>query len=67
MKGKSYATSQNSYGFKFGGLRCERSVDLQDMLRQALDDPRPALVTIPIDYPENALLTQRLGDIAYTF
>ena len=37
------------------------------MLRQALDDPRPALVTIPIDYPENALLTQRLGDIAYTF
>ena len=45
---------------------CERSADLQAMLRRALDEPGPSLVVIPIDYGENAKLTERLGRIGMT-
>jgi acetolactate synthase-1/2/3 large subunit len=50
--------------FGWAGLHCERSADLQDTLREALGTGKPTLVTIPIDYRENTLLTERLGEIA---
>ncbi len=53
--------------FGWEGLRCERAEELGDTLRRALAADRPALVSIPIDYRENALLTKRLGEIAGTF
>ncbi len=32
-------------------------------LREALEEPGPSLVVVPVDYRENALLTERLGKI----
>lgn len=49
--------------FGWHGHRAERSRDLADMLETAFTEPGPSLVVIPIDYRENALLTQRLGNI----
>lgn len=46
------------------GLRVERSRDLAPALEEAFGADRPCVLTIPIDYRENALLTQRLGEIA---
>ena len=46
------------------GLRVERSRDLAPALEEAFSADRPCVLTIPIDYRENALLTQRLGEIA---
>lgn len=46
------------------GLRVERSRDLAPALEEAFDADRPCVLTIPIDYRENPLLTQRLGEIA---
>ncbi len=49
--------------FDWAGYRCEESSALADTLRDAFAQDRPALVVIPIDYRENPLLTQRLGEI----
>ena len=38
--------------------------DLRPALDAALSSDRPTLIIIPIDYRENALLSQRLGEIA---
>jgi len=46
------------------GLRVEKSRDLAPALEEAFSADRPCVLTIPIDYRENALLTQRLGEIA---
>lgn len=46
------------------GLRVERSVDLAAGLEEAFASDRPCVLTIPIDYRENALLSERLGEIA---
>jgi len=50
--------------FGWAGMRVNRSRDLLPALEKAFTLNRPTLVTIPIDYRENALLTQRLGNIA---
>lgn len=50
--------------FGWSGQHIENSRDLLPGLRTALETPGPSLLTIPIDYRENDLLTQRLGDIA---
>ncbi len=50
-----------AFGWK--GMRVDRSRDLLAALEEAFDDPRPALVVIPIDYRENNKLTRRLGEI----
>lgn len=50
--------------FNWYGVRVERSRDLRGALEAAFAQDRPALVVVPIDYRENALLTQRLGQIA---
>ena len=48
------------------GWHCQKvsnSRDLPAMLRAALDEPRPSLVIVPVDYRENMKLTQHLGEI----
>ncbi|MBT8342096.1 MAG: acetolactate synthase large subunit, partial [Desulfatitalea sp.] len=54
---------QLASAFGWYAHHCDRSADLQGILRRALDEPGPSLVVIPIDYEENAKLTQRLGKI----
>ena len=49
--------------FGWHGYRVENSVDLKDTLEQAFREQGPSLVVIPIDYRENQILTERLGDI----
>ncbi|MEM7307420.1 MAG: acetolactate synthase large subunit [Planctomycetota bacterium] len=51
-----------AYGW--AGMRCEDSTRLQDTLESAFAADRPALVVVPIDYRENAKLSDRLGQIA---
>lgn len=55
---------QLAASFDWAGFRCERSRDLRGILEKAFAAGRPALVQVPIDYRENRLLTERLGDIA---
>jgi acetolactate synthase-1/2/3 large subunit len=45
------------------GLRVEHSQDLAPTLEQAFKVDRPVVLSLPIDYRENALLTERLGNI----
>ncbi|MBW2715676.1 MAG: acetolactate synthase large subunit [Deltaproteobacteria bacterium] len=49
--------------FGWNGYRVEKSVELCQTLEEAFREEGPSLVVIPIDYRENALLTQRLGNI----
>jgi acetolactate synthase-1/2/3 large subunit len=51
-----------SFGCK--GIRVDNSRDLRPALDEAFAADRPCLITIPIDYRENQLLTERLGNIA---
>ena len=50
-----------SFGWK--GHLCTQSRQLKTILAQALDESGPSLVVVPVDYRENALLTERLGRI----
>ena len=49
--------------FCWEGIRCERSRELKGALEKAFAAGRPALLVVPIDYRENRLLTERLGNI----
>ena len=49
--------------FGWQGHHVVNSADLAAVLRQALDEKGPSLVVVPIDYRENMLLTERLGNI----
>ncbi len=49
--------------FGWSGHRVEKSRDLADVLERALREEGPSLVVVPIDYRENTLLTERLGNI----
>ena len=49
--------------FGWHGHHVENSADLAATLRQALDESGPSLVVVPIDYRENMLLTERMGNI----
>jgi acetolactate synthase I/II/III large subunit len=46
------------------GFRVNDAADLKPALEEAFAADRPALVIVPIDYRENNLLTERLGNIA---
>jgi acetolactate synthase-1/2/3 large subunit len=50
--------------FGWSGFRCERSSELKEVLEEAFRSDVPALVVVPIDYRENRILTERLGNIA---
>jgi acetolactate synthase-1/2/3 large subunit len=49
--------------FGWNGYRVEKSRELRATLEEAFNADGPSLVVVPIDYRENALLTQRLGNI----
>jgi acetolactate synthase-1/2/3 large subunit len=49
--------------FGWSGHRVDRSRDLREVLRSALAEEGPSLVVVPIDYRENPMLTERLGQI----
>ena len=49
--------------FDWSGYRVDNSADLRTVLSEAIADRKPSLVTLPIDYRENGLLTERLGEI----
>ena len=50
--------------FDWHGHKVENSKDLVNTLEKAFSEEGPSLVVIPIDYRENMILTERLGDIA---
>jgi len=49
--------------FGWSGHKVNNSRDLINTLEQAFSEKGPSLVVIPIDYRENLLLTERLGNI----
>lgn len=49
--------------FGWNGHHVNNSRDLAGTLESAFQEDGPSLVVIPIDYRENALLTERLGNI----
>ncbi len=54
---------QLSEAFDWNGFLCPNSRDLSDILERSFQAEGPSLVVIPIDYRENDLLTERLGNI----
>ena len=50
-----------AFGWK--GYWVEDSADLASVLDSAFSNPGPALIVLPIDYRENRLLTERLGEL----
>ena len=49
--------------FGWDGQYVSRARDLPAAIRRALDHPGPSLIAVPIDYTENRLLSERLGEI----
>ena len=49
--------------FGWSGRCIARSADLVPALEASFEEPGPSLVVVPIDYRENRLLTERLGNI----
>lgn len=49
--------------FDWRGVRVERSRDLRGALEEAFAADRPTLLVVPIDYRENAILSDRLGKL----
>ena len=54
---------QLAEAFGWNGFWCSRSRDLKQTLETSFEAEGPSLVVIPIDYGENTLLTERLGNI----
>jgi acetolactate synthase-1/2/3 large subunit len=52
--------------FGWNGHRVDNSRDLAGTLENAFREEGPSLVVLPIDYRENQILTERLGNIAVT-
>ncbi len=57
---------QLAHAFGWNGYRVEDSTALAGTLEEAFTTPGPSLVVVPIDYRENQLLTERLGNIEET-
>jgi len=55
---------QLASAFGWHGHYVENSRDLVPALEGAFNEKGPSLVVVPIDYRENMILTERLGDIA---
>ena len=55
---------QLAEAFGWSGHGVDNSGDLAPVLRQALDEEGPSLVVVSIDYRENMLLSERLGNLA---
>jgi acetolactate synthase-1/2/3 large subunit len=52
-----------AHAFGWQGLVVERSEELADILKRAFAHKGPSLVAVPVDYRENLLLSQRLGNM----
>jgi acetolactate synthase-1/2/3 large subunit len=54
-----------AYAESFGakGYRVEPGDDLQDILRQAIEDDTVVIIDCPVDYSENLKLSARLGEV----
>jgi acetolactate synthase-1/2/3 large subunit len=50
--------------FDWSGHKVSNSKDLVHTLEKAFNEEGPSLVVVPIDYRENMILTERLGNIA---
>jgi acetolactate synthase-1/2/3 large subunit len=50
--------------FGWHGHKIENSKDLVEVLEKAFNEEGPSLIVVPIDYRENMILTERLGNIA---
>lgn len=48
------------------GLKVNNSSELKPMLEKAFSYEKPVILTVPVDYRENILLTKRLGPIQCT-
>ena len=55
---------QLATAFGWNGHYVSRSAELANTLDSALKEKGPSLVVIPIDYRENMLLTEKLGEIS---
>ncbi len=55
---------QLAEAFGWNGHKVTKSSEIKSTLETALNEDGPSLVLIPIDYRENMILTERLGDIA---
>ena len=51
--------------FGWQGHLIQNSSETQSVLKQAFAEDGPSLVIVPIDYRENNLLTERLGNILW--
>ncbi len=58
--------AQLAAAFNWHHHRVEDSTLVADTLRQALKERGPSLVVVPIDYRENSILTDRLGNIEFS-
>jgi len=54
---------QLAHAFNWHGHRVDNSRELANVLENAFQESGPSLIVLPIDYRENAILTQRLGEI----
>ena len=52
-----------AHAFGWTGHHVERSADFAGVMEQALKEAGPSLVVAPVDYRENMLLNQRLGEL----
>jgi acetolactate synthase-1/2/3 large subunit len=55
--------TQLAAAFGWNGHRVEASTEFAGTLARALDEPGPSLVVVPVDYRENMLLNERLGEL----
>lgn len=46
------------------GIRVEKSSELRPALERAFNADRPVIISLPIDYRENQILTEKLGNLA---
>lgn len=56
--------NQLASAFGWNGHYVSNAVDIAPALEAAFNEAGPSLVVVPIDYAENMLLTERLGDMA---
>ena len=54
---------QLAQSFGWNGHRVDNSSEFSGVLQNALNEKGPSLIVVPIDYRENMLLTERLGEL----
>jgi len=54
---------QLAESFGWNGHRVDNSIEFSEVLNNALNEKGPSLIVVPIDYRENMLLTERLGEL----